>query len=147
MRKNNRMQVVALQTSIGTLTSEKLALQTALAELGYCHEQQTKFITDSMSGADGAISRDILFAESKAALAEAVETNKRLTDDLEFQEFRYEGQKKALGQANKTCASLASIRDSLECRLKWAKITGLGACALAIGQALQNAGLITPFIG
>lgn len=147
MRKNNRMQVVALQTSIGTLTSEKLALQTALSELGYCHEQQTKFITDSMSGADGAISQTILLQETKAALAEAIETNKRLTDDLEFQEFRYEGQKKALGQANKTCATLTDQRDSLECRLKWARIVGLGACVLAIGQALQNAGLITPFTG
>lgn len=147
MSKHNRMHVVALQTDLGKALAEKQALQIALAELGYCHEQQTKFITDNMSGADGAISRDILFAENKAALAQAIEINKGLTDDLEFQEFRYEGQKKALGQANKTCATLTDQRDSLECRLKWARITGLVACALAIGQALQNAGLITPFIG
>lgn len=147
MAKQNRMHIVALQTTLGRLTSEKLALQAALVELGYCHEQQTKFITDSMSGPDGAISRDTLFAENTAALAEAVETNKQLTEDLEFQEHRYDLQKKALGQANKTCAALADIRDDLTKRLSWAKRIGYVACALAVGQALQNVGLITPFIG
>lgn len=147
MAKNNRMHVVALQSSIGTLTSEKLALQTALNELGYCHEQQTKFITDSMSGPDGAISRDILFAENKEALAEAVETNKQLTGDLEFQEHRYKLQGERVRQLGYACNALEDQRATLRQRLKWAKRIGLAACVLAIGQALQHAGLFTPFIG
>lgn len=88
-KTNGRMHIVALQSTIGSLEADKLALSQALAELGYCHDQQTAFITASMSGADGLICKDILLGESKAALAEAVETNKQLTDDLEFQAHRY----------------------------------------------------------
>lgn len=90
MSKNNgRMQVVALQTSLAAALADNQQLSEALRELGYCHAQQAAFITDSASGPDGLISREILFNENKIALAEAVETNKRLTEDLEFQAHRY----------------------------------------------------------
>ena len=134
MSKNNRMHVVALQNSIGALTSEKLALQTALNELGYCHEQQTKFITDSMSGPDGAISRDILFAESKAALAEAVETNKQLTEDLEFQEHRYTLQSNRLAQTARCAADTSDRLKATERRLEVAyRVIGVSGLTLFVG--------------
>lgn len=88
-KTNGRMHIVALQSTIGALEADKLALSQALAELGYCHDQQTAFITASMSGPDGAISTEIMLRESKAALAEAVETNKQLTEELEYQAHRY----------------------------------------------------------
>lgn len=134
MRKNNRMQVVALQTDLGKALAEKLALQTALAELGYCHEQQTKFITDSMSGPDGAISRDILFAENKAALAEAVETNKQLTEDLEFQEHRYTLQSNRLAQTARCAADTSDRLKATERRLdKALRVVVTGSLVLLAG--------------
>ena len=134
MAKQNRMHVVALQTTIGQLNSDKLALQTALGALGYCHEQQTKFITDSMSGPDGAISRDILFAENKAALAEAVETNKQLTEDLEFQEHRYTLQSNRLAQTARCAADTSDRLKATERRLdKALRVVVTGSLVLLAG--------------
>ena len=146
MRKNNRMQVVALQTDLGKALAEKLALQTALAELGYCHEQQTKFITDSMSGPDGAISRDILFAENKAALVEAVETNKRLIDDAAFQAHRYTLQSNRLAQTARCAADTSDRLWATERRLEVAYrvIGGLGLTLFAglLGTAVHVLGVV-----
>lgn len=142
MRKNNRMQVVALQTTIGTLTSEKLALTEALQELGYCHDQQTAFITDSMSGPDGAISQGLLLQEAKASLAEAIETNKSLTDDLEFQAYRYENLKKSHAQLGRSCFDLSNEKESLKHNLYWTRVALIGAgLVLAIG-ACYHIGVI-----
>ena len=141
MAKQNRMHVVALQTTIGQLNSDKLALQTALDALGYCHEQQTKFITDSMSGADGAISKDLLLQESKAALAEAIETNKRLTDDAEFQEHRYTLQSNRLAQTARCAADTSDRLRATERRLEIAYrvVGGLSLTLLAglLGTAVH----------
>lgn len=128
MAKQNRMHVVALKTTIGKLTAEKLALQVALDELGYCHDQQTAFITASMSGVDGLICKDILLAESKAALAEAIETNKRLTEDAEFQAHRYTLQSNRLAQTARCAADLTDRVRATERRLEIAYrvVGGLG---------------------
>lgn len=154
MAKQNRMHIVALQTTIGNLTTEKLVLTEALDKLGYCHAQQAKFITDSTSGPNGSISQATLFREAKAALAEAIETNKHLTDDAEFQQHRYQLQGERVAQLGRACSVAANNllevnaeRTALRKRLKIAKLVGLAACVLAIGQALQNAGLFTSFIG
>lgn len=148
MRKNNnRMQVVALQTTIGQLQAEKLGLSTALAELGYCHDQQTAFITASMSGPHGQISNGVLLREAQAALAEAVATNKDLTEELEFQAHRYDTIKGSLGHSNRGLLQAQDQITNLSNSLKWAKRLGYFVCALAIGQALQNAGVIQPFWG
>lgn len=117
MAKQNRMHVVALQTTIGKLTAEKLALQVALDELGYCHDQQTAFITASMSGADGLICKDILLAESKAALAEAIKVNTGLTSDAEFQSHRYKLQSERLAQTARCAADLTDRVRAAERRL------------------------------
>lgn len=146
MAKQNRMHVVALQTTIGQLNSDKLALQTALDALGYCHEQQTKFITDSMSGADGAISKDLLLQESKAALAEAIETNKRLTEDAEFQAHRYTLQSNRLAQTARCAADTSDRLRATERRLdtahKWLCATGLVLFAGLLGTAVHALGVV-----
>lgn len=146
MAKQNRMHVVALQTTIGQLNSDKLALQTALDALGYCHEQQTKFITDSMSGADGAISKDLLLQESKAALAEAIETNKHLTDDAEFQAHRYTLQSNRLAQTARCAADTSDRLVATEYRLAVARliIGGLGLTLAAglLGTAVHVLGVV-----
>lgn len=134
MAKQNRMHVVALQTTIGQLNSDKLALQAALAELGYCHEQQTKFITDSMSGADGAISKDLLLQEAKAALAEAIATNKRLTDDADFQAHRYTLQSNRLAQTARCAADTGDRLRATERRLdKALRVVVAGSLVLLAG--------------
>lgn len=117
MAKQNRMHVVALQTTIGKLAAEKLALQVALDELGYCHDQQTAFITASMSGADGLICKDILLAESKAALAEAIKVNTGLTSDAEFQSHRYKLQAERLAQTARCAADQTDRVRATERRL------------------------------
>ena len=147
MSKKQGSYIGALKVTVSKLTADNQALAQSLAQLGYCHEQQTKFITDSTSGPHGTISQALLFNEAKAALAEAIETNKQLTEDAEFQQHRYKLQAERVGQLGRTCASLTDERDSLRKRLKTAKVIGLFACVLAIGQALQNAGLFTSFIG
>lgn len=146
MAKQNRMHIVALQTTIGQLSSDKLALQTALAELGYCHEQQTKFITDSMSGADGAISKDLLLQESKAALAEAIETNKRLTGDAEFQAHRHHIQAQRLAQTARCCRELGDKLEAAHRKTdtahKWLCATGLVLFAGLLGTAVHVLGVV-----
>lgn len=141
MAKQNRMHIVALQTTIGQLSSDKLALQTALDELGYCHEQTTQWITDNASGADGLISTRLLFEENKVALAEAIATNKRLTDDADFQAHRYTLQSNRLAQTAR-CAFAASDRlRAAERRLdtahKWLCATGLVLLAGLLGTAVH----------
>ena len=144
MAKQNRMHIVALQTTIGQLNSDKLALQAALAELGYCHEQQTKFITDSMSGADGAISQTLLLQESKAALAEAIETNKRLTEDAEFQAHRHQLQAQRLAQTARCCRELgdklAAAYSKTDTAHKWLCATGLVLFTGLLGTAVHVLG-------
>lgn len=140
MAKQNRMHVVALQTTIGQLNGDKLALQTALDALGYCHEQQTKFITDSMSGADGAISKDLLLQEAKAALAEAIETNKRLTDDAEFQAHRYTLQSNRLAQTARCAADTSDRLRATESHLDSAH-NGLIASGLVLLLGLLVTGV------
>lgn len=137
MAKNNRMHVVALQTSIGTLTSEKLALQTALNELGYCHEQTTQWITDNASGAGGLISTRILFEENKAALAEAIEANRHLTDDAEFQAHRYTLQSNRLAQTARCAADTSDRLYATEKRLHKARcvVVGMSAAILVVTVA------------
>jgi hypothetical protein len=143
MSKNNRMHVVALQTTVAQLTSDKAALAQALGELGYCHDQQTAFITASMSGADGVISQATLLAEAKAALAEAVSTNKTLCDDIEFQEFRFEGQKQLVGQLGKTCADLTKQIVELTSSRHWSRVAAIAAVAvLAIGACYHLNGVL-----
>lgn len=134
MAKQNRMHVVALQTTIGKLAAEKLALQVALDELGYCHDQQTAFITASMSGADGLICKDILLAESKAALAEAVKVNSGLTSDAEFQSHRYKLQAERLAQTARCAADLTERVRATERRLGIAcrVVVGLGLALFAV---------------
>lgn len=143
MSKKQGMYIGILKREINVLKGDKEALEYALQELGYCSEQQANFIT-SMSSE--GICKDQLLAESKAALAEAVATNKRLTDDLEFQEHRYRVQGERLKQTGKACRDLEDTRNHLTKRLKLVKRVGYVALALAMGQALQNAGLIKPFI-
>jgi hypothetical protein len=123
-KKNRNMHVVALQTTLATVQAEKAALAETLATLGYCHEQQTLFITESMSGPDGVISKETL-------LREAVNTNKDLTDELEFQAHRYGLQKKALGHANKTCAQLQDQVTELTADRYWSRLA-----AYALGSVL-----------
>lgn len=141
MAKQNRMHIVALQTTIGQLSSDKLALQTALAELGYCHEQQTKFITDSMSGPDGSISQTLLLQEAKAALAEAIETNKQLTDDAEFQQHRYQLRAQRLAQTARCCRELsdklAAACSKTDTAHKWLCATGLVLLTGLLGTAVH----------
>lgn len=141
MAKQNRMHIVALQTTIGQLSSDKLALQTALDALGHCHEQQTKFITDSMSGADGAISQGLLLQEAKAALAEAIGTNKRLTDDADFQAHRYTLQSNRLAQTARCAADTSDRLRATERRLEIAYrvVGGFGLTLLAglLGTAVH----------
>lgn len=148
-KTNGRMHIVALQSTIGSLEADKLALSQALAELGYCHDQQTAFITASMSGADGLICKDILLGESKAALAEAVETNKQLTEELEFQAHRYQLLQAESGSKGKALASLSEQYRTEVLRLKArvnTVLTGgrIVAAVLAIavaGLSLQVAGV------
>ena len=145
MAKQDRMHIVALQTTIGQLSSDKLALQTALDELGYCHEQTTQWITDNASGADGLISTRLLFEENKVALAEAIETNKRLTDDADFQAHRYTLQSNRLAQTAR-CAFAASDRlRAAERRLEVAYrvVGGLSLTLLAglLGTAVHALGV------
>ena len=141
MAKQNRMHVVALQTTIGQLNSDKLALQTALAELGYCHEQTTQWITDNASGADGLISTRLLFEENKAALAEAIETNKRLTDDAEFQAHRHQLQAQRLAQTARCCRELgdklAAAYSKTDTAHKWLCATGLVLFTGLLGTAVH----------
>lgn len=146
MAKQNRMHIVALQTTIGQLSSDKLALQTALAELGYCHEQTTQWITDNASGADGLISTRLLFEENKVALAEAVETNKRLTDDAEFQAHRYTLQSNRLAQTARCAADTSDRLRATERRLEVAYrvVGGLSLTLLAglLGTAVHVLGVV-----
>lgn len=134
MAKQSRMHVVALQTTIGKLTAEKLALQVALDELGYCHDQQTAFITASMSGPDGSISQHTLLAESKAALAEAVKVNTDLTSDAEFQSHRYKLQAERLAQTARCCRELGDELSATERRRETAYrvVSGLGLALFAV---------------
>lgn len=134
-KKNRNMHVVALQTTVAQLTAEKLALTEALGELGYCHDQQTAFITESMSGPHGALSQDLLLREAKAALAEAIETNKGLTDDVEFQEYRYKNLLKSHGQLGRTCYDLSNEREALKHRVYWLERIALGGAAIIFGMA------------
>ncbi|ARB30322.1 hypothetical protein HOS87_gp11 [Pseudomonas phage phiNV3] len=146
MAKQNRMHIVALQTTLGRLTSEKLALQAALDALGYCHEQQTKFITDSMSGADGAISQTLLLQESKAALAEAIQTNKRLTEDAEFQAYRHQVQAQRLAQTARCCRELgdklAAAYSETYTAHKWLCAAGLVLFTGLLGTAVHVLGAV-----
>ena len=141
MSKNQGSYIGALKVTVANLTSDKLALQTALDALGYCHEQQTKFITDSMSGADGAISKDLLLQESKAALAEAIETNKRLTEDADFQAHRYTLQSNRLAQTARCAADTSDRLRATERRLEVAYrvVGGLSLTLLAglLGTAVH----------
>lgn len=141
MAKQNRMHIVALQTTIGQLSSDKLALQTALAELGYCHEQTTQWITDNASGADGLISTRLLFEENKVALAEAIATNKRLTDDADFQAHRYTLQSNRLAQTARCAADTSDRLRATERRLdtshKWLCATGLVLFTGLLGTAVH----------
>lgn len=150
MSKNQgRMQVVALQTSLAAALSDNRQLSEALGELGYCHAQQTTFITDVASGPDGLISRDILFNETKHALAEAVDTNKRLTEDLEFQAHRYMLLQAEAGAKGKALAALSveyrSEVERLKARVNTVLTGGrIVAATLAIavvGLSLQVAGV------
>lgn len=134
-KKNRNMHVVALQTTVATLTAEKLALTEALGQLGYCHEQQTTFITESMSGPHGALSLDLLLREAKAALAEAIETNKGLTDDVEFQEYRYKNLLKSHGQLGRTCYDLSNEREALKHTLYWTRRVAIGAGVILLGMS------------
>ena len=134
MSKKQGSYIGALKVTVANLTSDKLALQTALDALGYCHEQQTKFITDSMSGADGAISKDLLLQESKAALAEAVATNKRLTDDADFQAHRYTLQSNRLAQTARCAADTSDRLRATERRLdKALRVVVAGSLVLFAG--------------
>jgi len=146
MAKQNRMHIVALQTTIGNLTAEKLALAEALGKLGYCHEQQTNFITDRMSGPFGSISLSTLFHETKAALAEAIETNKRLTDDAEFQQHRYALQSNRLAQTARCAADTSDRLRATERRLEVAYrvVGGLSLTLLAglLGTAVHVLGVV-----
>lgn len=141
MSKKQGSYIGALKVTVANLTSDKLALQTALDALGYCHEQQTKFITDSMSGADGAISQGLLLQESKVALAEAIETNKRLTEDAEFQAHRYTLQSNRLAQTARCAADTSDRLRATERRLdtshKWLCATGLVLFAGLLGTAVH----------
>lgn len=141
MSKKQGSYIGALKVTVANLTSDKLALQTALDALGYCHEQQTKFITDSMSGADGAISKDLLLQEAKAALAEAVETNKRLTEDAEFQAHRHQLQAQRLAQTARCCRELgdklAAAYSKTDTAHKWLCATGLVLLTGLLGTAVH----------
>lgn len=145
-KKNGNMHIVALQTSLAAVQHERDQLAVALAELGYCHEQQTNFITNEASR---STSVDFLFGEAKVALAEAVETNKRLTDDLEFQAHRYTLLQAEAGAKGKALAALSAEYQSEVERLKArvnTVLTGgrLVAAVLAIavaGLSLQVAGV------
>lgn len=146
-KHNSRMHIVALQNDLGVVTAERDALQVALSELGYCNDQQAAFISSSFSGPDGLISKDILLTESKAALAEAVSTNKRLTEDLEFQQHRYDllGQDKAA--LGRTCRALVDERDALQADLQgtrkvlWAAL-GVALVAIAVSVGLQQGWMV-----
>ena len=141
MAKQNRMHIVALQTTIGNLTTEKLVLAEALDKLGYCHAQQAKFITDSTSGPNGSISQATLFREAKAALAEAIETNKRLTDDAEFQAHRHQLQAQRLAQTARCCRELgdklAAAHSKTDTAHKWLCAAGLVLFAGLLGTAVH----------
>lgn len=141
MAKKQGSYIGALKVTVAKLTSDKLALQTALTELGYCHEQQTKFITDSMSGADGAISQTLLLQEAKAALAEAITTNKRLTDDAEFQAHRHQIQAQRLAQTARCCRELGDKLEAAHRKAdtahKWLCATGLVLLAGLLGTAVH----------
>lgn len=135
-KKNRNMHVVALQTTVANLTAEKLALTEALDQLGFCHEQQTIFITESASGPDGSISQATM-------LQEAVVTNKRLTEELEFQEFRYANLQKSHGQMGRTCFDLSNEREALKHTLYWTRRVAIGAGVILLGMsalALQIVG-------
>lgn len=146
MSKKQGSYIGALKVTVANLTSDKLALQTALDALGYCHEQQTKFITDSMSGADGAISKDLLLQESKAALAEAIETNKRLTEDAEFQAHRHQIQAQRLAQTARCCRELGDKLEAAHRKTdtahKWLCATGLVLFAGLLGTAVHVLGVV-----
>lgn len=134
MAKQNRMHIIALQTTIGNLTTEKLVLTEALDKLGYCHAQQAKFITDSTSGPNGSISQATLFREAKAALAEAIETNKQLTDDAEFQQHRYALQSNRLAQTARCAADTSDRLRATERRLdKARRVVVAGSLVLFAG--------------
>lgn len=135
-KTNGRMHVVALQSTIGALEADKLALSQALAELGYCHDQQTAFITASMSGPDGAISKDILLTEAKAALAEAVETNKQLTEELEYQAHRYTLLNERNGHQGRTISRCQDDIDGMRNKQHWLTVALIATSTiLAIGAA------------
>lgn len=127
-KKNRNMHVVALQTTVANLTAEKLALTEALDQLGFCHEQQTAFITEAASGPDGSISQAFL-------LQEAVHTNKRLTDDLEFQNYRYENLQKSHGQLGRTCYDLSNEREQLKHTVYWLKRVAIGGAIILTGMS------------
>lgn len=141
-RKNQNMHVVALQTTVGQLTADKLALTQALAELGYCHEQQTAFITESMSGPTGCISKETLLLEAKASLAEAVDTNKRLTGDLAYQEHRYSLLQKEVGAKGRALAGATDTIAVLETKEYWLSVSTIALGLIsAIGLAYHLPGL------
>ena len=133
MSKKQGSYIGALKVTVANLTRDKQALQVALDELGYCHDQQTAFITASMSGADGLICKDILLAESKAALAEAIKVNTGLTSDAEFQSHRYKLQAERLAQTARCAADLTDRVRATERRLEIAYrvIGGLGMTLFA----------------
>ena len=126
-------EVRILKGTVVKLEASVASLQGALQELGYCHAQTTQWITDNASGADGLISTRILFEENKAALAEAIETNKRLTDDAEFQAHRYTIQSNRLAQTARCAADTSDRLRATEHRLEIAYrvVGGLGLLLFA----------------
>lgn len=144
-KKNGNMHIVALQTSLAAALADNQKLSDSLAELGYCHAQQTAFITDAHSGPDGLISKDILFNENKIALAEAVETNKQLTEDLEFQAHRYTLLQKEVRSRSVALVDATQDIERLKARVNTVLTGGrLVAAVLAIavvGLSLQLAGV------
>ena len=130
-------EVRTLKGTVVKLEASVASLQGALHELGYCHEQTTQWITDNASGADGLISTRILFEENKVALAEAIATNKRLTDDAEFQAHRYTLQSNRLAQTARCCQELGDkltvAYRKTDTAHKWLCASGLVLFAALIG--------------
>lgn len=110
MSKKQGLYIGALKTTVANLEADKRALTEALENLGYCHEQQTKFITEASSGPNGAISQGLL-------LQEAITTNKRLTEEREYQDHRYTLLQERNGQQCRTIKKNGEVIEDLEDRL------------------------------
>lgn len=144
-KKNGNMHIVALQTSLAAALADNQKLSDSLAELGYCHAQQTAFITDNVSGPGGLICQDILFNENKIALAEAIETNKQLTSDLEFQAHRYtllQGEVKSRSVALVDAAQeISRLKARVNAVLTGGRIVAAVLAIAVAGLSLQVAGV------